>query len=267
MNHSFNIDIAKKYGIEEAILIENIAFWLKKNIANKKNFNDEYNWIYNSASAFNELFPYINPSKIRRSLLKLEDENVLLSGNYNKLKYDRTKWYTIIDNYILQNYNIHYTNCIMEINKVNNGNEQTVTPIPDINTDIKTNINTDKKIYIILFDYYLSLELIKHKKITKDMKKAIDKAKNELELTIEEMKAMLKRHEEKVLLTKDNDLPVKKRTLSEFFGQKKFGSVSLICTDYLEEVYQKPIIKNQGKKVSKVMEHNLKVAERFLNKG
>ena len=40
MNHSFNVDIATKYGIEEAIVLENTYFWLEKNKANKRHLID-----------------------------------------------------------------------------------------------------------------------------------------------------------------------------------------------------------------------------------
>ena len=32
--HSFNIDIAKEYGILEAVLLNNIYFWVEKNANN-----------------------------------------------------------------------------------------------------------------------------------------------------------------------------------------------------------------------------------------
>lgn len=38
MNHSFNVEIATKYGMLEAVLLENINFWITKNKANGKNF-------------------------------------------------------------------------------------------------------------------------------------------------------------------------------------------------------------------------------------
>lgn len=130
MNHQFNIEIAKKYGIEEAILIENIAFWIKRNIANEKNFYDGKYWIYNSAKAFSELFPYMNEKKIYRVLKRLEDLGILATGNYNNSPYDRTKWYTIVDKYIFQLYELH-------LPKMENGKSENDQPIPDNKPDIK----------------------------------------------------------------------------------------------------------------------------------
>ena len=147
MDHSFNIDYAELYGIEEAIILENIAFWIKKNETNNKNFYDGYTWTYNSAESFNKLFPYITPSKIRRCLLKLEELEVLKSGNYNKVNYDKTKWYTIINVEVSTFYKLKNGNYKMEngLYNLENRTEQIVEPIPDINTNIKSNINPIKK--------------------------------------------------------------------------------------------------------------------------
>lgn len=108
MNHSFNVDIANKYGIEEAILIENMAFWINNNLKKNKNIHDGYCWIFNSAAAFSRQFTYMKTSKINRALKNLVNKGVLLSGNYNKVKYDRTKWYTIIDEDIKKIYKIDF---------------------------------------------------------------------------------------------------------------------------------------------------------------
>jgi len=63
-------------------------------------------------------------------------------------------------------------------------------------------------------------------------------AKKELKIDEEEMKRMLKRHEQRFKETEKKEHPVKKRKLAEFFGQKKYKSVSLICSDYLDEYYE-----------------------------
>lgn len=98
MEHSFNVELASIYGIEEAILIQNLFFWINKNVANNKNFNEERYWTYNSTKAFSELFPYLNESKIFRILKKLQDNDIIIKGNFNKEKFDRTAWYAFTDN-------------------------------------------------------------------------------------------------------------------------------------------------------------------------
>lgn len=139
MEHSFNIELAKEYGILEAILLKNIWFWIEKNRANEKNFYDGTYWTYNSTRAFNELFPYASESSIKRALKSLQEKGIIKTGNYNKSSYDRTLWYAFTDlgESIVSNRQ-------MEVNKSSNGSEQNGLTIPDINTDNKTtNIKTD----------------------------------------------------------------------------------------------------------------------------
>ena len=93
--HSFDVDEAIKYGMESAVLLSNIRYWLEKNCANELHCHDGYYWTYNSAPAFNKLFPYISERSISRHLKNLCDAGVLLNANYNAMGYDRKYWYTI----------------------------------------------------------------------------------------------------------------------------------------------------------------------------
>lgn len=97
MQHHFDVEIAEAYGLNEAIILDNIRFWVIRNEANGTNFHDGRYWTYNSMKAFEELFPYMKPKAIRNALDKLESEGILLTGNYNKLAFDRTKWYSLSD--------------------------------------------------------------------------------------------------------------------------------------------------------------------------
>ena len=131
MEHHFNTEIALKYGIEEAIVINNLQFWILKNRANKKHFINDRTWTYNSYKAFSEIFPYWNEHKIKRILDSLVEQGILLRENFNKSGYDRTCWYAFKDeNSFLQNYNIH-------IADLQNGSSENATPIPYINTNNK----------------------------------------------------------------------------------------------------------------------------------
>ena len=167
MEHSFNIELAKEYGILEAILLKNIWFWIEKNRANEKNFYDGTYWTYNSTRAFNELFPYASESSIKRALKSLQEKGIIKTGNYNKSSYDRTLWYAFTD----LGYSI-VSNRQMETNKSSNGNEQNELTIPDINTNDKTiNIKTNKK---------------KKKEIEKNIKKEKKKKETEFDSVINE---------------------------------------------------------------------------------
>lgn len=99
--HHFDVEDAIKYGVEKAVILHNLRFWLTKNLANKTNKHTKdcktYYWTFNSSRAFGELFPYLTESSIQRWLKELEKDGELIVGSFNKLKYDRTRWYSTPD--------------------------------------------------------------------------------------------------------------------------------------------------------------------------
>lgn len=140
MKHIFDVNVAKEYGIEIAILLENMNFWLEKNRANNTNFFDGRYWTYNSIKGFEKLFPYWGKDKIYRVLKKAEDLGLIIKGNYNKLSYDRTTWYAFSESAesIFQNRNIHFAD-------LQNGISENAKPIPYINTYINTDNKEENK--------------------------------------------------------------------------------------------------------------------------
>lgn len=95
MNHSFDVDIARQHGVDAAIIIENLRFWIAKNKANKRHFYDGRFWTYNSSKAMAELFPYWSAKQIERIISKLKASGVLIVGHYSQNAYDRTNWYSL----------------------------------------------------------------------------------------------------------------------------------------------------------------------------
>ena len=93
--HLFHIDDATEYGIPEAVILYNLRFWLDHNLANKTHIHDGRVWTFNSLSAWSELFPYLSEPQIKRLLAKLEKTGILIKGNYNKNRFDKTSWYTL----------------------------------------------------------------------------------------------------------------------------------------------------------------------------
>lgn len=83
--------LAKEIGLNEAIMLQQIHFWIGK----EKHYRDGRYWVYNTYDEWVEQFPFWSKSTIRRSITSLEKQNLLLVGNYNKAGFDNTKWYTI----------------------------------------------------------------------------------------------------------------------------------------------------------------------------
>lgn len=163
--HIFDTDIAVKYGINAAILLQNIGFWIKQNEANQTNFYDGYYWTYNSRRAYRELFPYMSERQINTALQKLIDDGLIITGNYNKIAYDRTLWYALTQK---GKCILHFD--IMEGNDMSNGNGQSVTPIPNINT----NVTPNEKPYKIIIAYLNEKAKTAYKSKTKDTQKHIN---------------------------------------------------------------------------------------------
>ena len=137
--HSFDIELAREFGVNAAILFNNICFWINKNRANGKNFFDGDYWTYNSKRAFAELFPYMSERQVGSALQKLVEARMIKTGNYNEDKRDKTTWYALDINgaCMVQKCKIHLT-------KSYDGNSENVRPLPyNKHTDINTDINTD----------------------------------------------------------------------------------------------------------------------------
>lgn len=107
MNHSFDIDHAKAYGLPEAIIISNFQFWISRNKANGENERDGRTWTYNSVRALKELFPYLTSDRITGALNRLVEHGVLVSGVYNARAADRTKWFAFADESLFLPMNSH----------------------------------------------------------------------------------------------------------------------------------------------------------------
>ncbi len=142
--HYFDIHIAELYGVNCAVVLQNLWHWIRKNEANGVNFYDGNYWTYNSTKAFKQLFPYLSQKQIETALKKLRDEEIIITGNYNVVKYDRTLWYAITE----KGKSILLTG-EMEITPKGNGNHPEGEPIPNINADV----TPDGKPYKNIIDY------------------------------------------------------------------------------------------------------------------
>ncbi len=83
--------LAELIGVNEAIVLQQIHYWLN----NSKHKYDGKTWIFNSYPEWQKQFPFWSLITIKRTIYSLEKQNLLLIGNYNKAKFDKTKWYTI----------------------------------------------------------------------------------------------------------------------------------------------------------------------------
>ncbi len=97
MEHNFDVVVAARYGIEIAILLKYISFWVAHNKANNQNFNEGRHWSYNTVDAFCVQFPYWSKHQISRFLKKMIDQGLIIKGKFNENPYDQTCWYSLTD--------------------------------------------------------------------------------------------------------------------------------------------------------------------------
>ncbi len=155
MIHVFDTDVAQKYGVNAAIILQNIGYWIKQNEANETNFFDGRYWTFNSKRAYGELFPYMSKRQIETAFQKLIEDGVIVTGNYNKLAYDRTLWYALTQK---GKSILHFGE--MENPKVGNGRPRNGEPIPNINPDVTPVVTScnkkERKSFDRIIDAYLS---------------------------------------------------------------------------------------------------------------
>lgn len=144
--HFFKVQAACVVGLKEAVILQNIAYWVGRNEANEVHCYEGKYWTYNSVKAFQRLFPYLSAKQIRNSLKSLEDSDYLETGVFNKSAYDRTKWYTLTNKAkaLLQGTDFDTSLCPvgqMSFSDGANENAHKGEPIPNINNNIKTTNN------------------------------------------------------------------------------------------------------------------------------
>lgn len=142
MNHQFNTKIAEKYGIEEAILIEHLYFWIHKNRCLDEMVHHDRTWCYSSAKGFNKYVTYMSTQKIRRVLVGLEKRGFIYIDNFNKTAFNQTLWYAFTDSAIEELEELGYD--ILKSKTANFNNEK----CEDINKEDKEKNNINKDIDI-----------------------------------------------------------------------------------------------------------------------
>ena len=88
--------LAEAIGLNEAIILQQVHYWVRENTEHGRNYHDGRYWTYNSYTKWQETtFRWWTKRTIQRIFLSLEKLELVLVGNFNRLGIDRTKWYTV----------------------------------------------------------------------------------------------------------------------------------------------------------------------------
>jgi DnaD/phage-associated family protein len=83
--------LATIVGLNESIVLQQLHYWLERST----HIYEGYKWVYNTYEEWQKQFPFWSESTIRRIITKMEKQELIISGNFNRSKIDKTKWYRI----------------------------------------------------------------------------------------------------------------------------------------------------------------------------
>src|ERR1700760_4170745 len=127
----FNPAIAKLHGVNEAIFIHHLQYIINYHKSHNRHYHDGRWWTYNSSRYLSEnIYQFWNQDQIKKIIKSLVNQGVILVSNYNHHKYDRTAWYSFVDeNRFLDPQPLEFTHCAKTHNALCDS-----TPSPPENT-------------------------------------------------------------------------------------------------------------------------------------
>lgn len=86
---------AKAVGTSEALVFGQIYYWCRLFSEDSEHYKDGRTWVYNTYEEWQAQIENLSLSTIKRSLKNLESCGLIVTGKYNKLNLDRTRWYSV----------------------------------------------------------------------------------------------------------------------------------------------------------------------------
>jgi hypothetical protein len=177
--------LAKNIGLNEAIVIQQLHYWIMINKRqNKHLINDRY-WIYNTLETWQkDTFYFWSIDTVKRTFKKLEKNELIITANFNKKGYDRTKWYTInyeklaskcCNDSLVQNALINRADCTNPLGQnapMEEGNLHPPIPKTTTETNTKTSFSTTQSCSVVETNKEI-IESKTHLKLSNNMKKIV----------------------------------------------------------------------------------------------
>ena len=122
---------AEKYGLRESVILHTIIFFVLLNEKQNRNKREGKYWTYNSAKGWIPYFPFLTEQQIARTFRSLSKQGALTVSNYNKKRYDKTKWFTLSPGLYREVKRSYYWKRV--VSNIRTASIKTDQPIPDIN--------------------------------------------------------------------------------------------------------------------------------------
>lgn len=91
----FSPELARRIGLNEAIALQQIEYWVRETESGIE-FEGK-RWIYNTYPNWVKQFPFWSEETVKRTMISLRKQGLILVEQLNKAKHDRTNYYTVND--------------------------------------------------------------------------------------------------------------------------------------------------------------------------
>lgn len=144
--HGFDTELAKKVGVIPAVIYAYLAYWCEQNRQSGTNEQDGSFWTYHSVRELQETFDYLSIWQIRKGLDKLVDEGLVKVGCYNKIGIDRTRWFSVVNDDLLNTTNdlLKTTNGLRNTTNAFDENHKAIPIISTLSSNSYINTNKNK---------------------------------------------------------------------------------------------------------------------------
>ena len=192
-------ELAKAFGLNEAIVLQQLNYWLNGKSAKLINGRK---WIYNSYKQWQEdNFPFFFLSTVRRAIENCEKKGLIITDNFNKAGFDKTKWYSIdyemvdkgMSKRVAQN---EQTDCSKRANGVAQNEQTNTRDYSEITTEITTDNNSQAEpdgvaISVKTIVDYLNEKTDSHYKATTPKTKQLVQARLKEGFTVDDFKTVI----------------------------------------------------------------------------
>lgn len=192
-------ELAKAFGLNEAIVLQQLNYWLNGKSAKLINGRK---WIYNSYKQWQkDNFPFWSLATVRRAIENCEKKGLIITGNFNKAGFDKTKWYSIdydavdrgMSKRVAQN---EQTDCSKRANGVAQNEQTNTRDYSEITTEITTDNNSRAEpdsvaISVKTIVDYLNEKTDSHYKATTPKTKQLVQARLKEGFTVDDFKTVI----------------------------------------------------------------------------
>lgn len=96
-NLSFDQGVAIQCGVNAAIVLNHIIYWLRFNEKNPEAQKDGKIWMYETQEKMSEFLRFLSYKEVRNAVKILLEKNLIVKANFNNNHFVQTNWYSLPD--------------------------------------------------------------------------------------------------------------------------------------------------------------------------